>query len=90
MGMSRHIVRATVIVDFAFPEDVVPVTDSDGGYFGYKMPDGRVVEPAACIRIESPDEDSETFAVTDSEMSSLGITLQSYVEITMEGLGDVS
>lgn len=81
--------RATVVVDILIPEDATPITDSSGAWFGYKMPDGKTVEPAACLRIESADGESETFAVTDTEMGEVGTTLDNYVEISLNDMGKV-
>lgn len=81
--------RATVVVDILIPEDATPITDSSGAWFGYKMPDGKTVEPSACLRIESADGESETFAVTDTEMAEVGTTLDNYVEISLNDMGKV-
>jgi hypothetical protein len=82
--------RATVVVDLLIPEEATPITDSTGAWFGYKMPDGRTVEPAACLRIESADGESETFAVTDTEMEAVGTTLDNYIDIGLNDMGKVS
>jgi hypothetical protein len=78
------IITATVKVEIEIPDSAEPVTDSNGDCFAFKLADGRTVEPAFCIRVESSDGLSERFAANDDDMQAVGVVLLDYSEIMCE------
>jgi len=78
------IITATVKVEIEIPDSAEPVTDSNGDCFAFKLADGRTVEPAFCIRVESSDGLSERFAANDDDMQAVGVVLIDYSEIMCE------
>lgn len=80
-------VTATVQVQITIPDGATPVTGADGTCYGYNLPDGRRIDPAFCLRVESEDGEVERFAVTDNEISDLGFCLENYNEITIDDGG---
>lgn len=78
------ILKATVKVEIEIPDGVQLVTGATSGEaYAFKLADGRTVEPAFCVRVESSDELSERFAVTDEDMKSVGVELLNYSELTI-------
>jgi len=77
-------ITATVKVEIEVPDNAEPVTDSNGDCFAFKLADGRTVEPAFCIRVESADGLSEQFAANDDDMQAVGVFLVNYHEIMLE------
>ena len=78
------ILTATVKVEIEIPDSAETVTDSNGDCFAFKLADGRTVEPAFCVRVESSDGLTERFAAHDDDMQAVGVTLVSYNEIMLE------
>ena len=78
------IITATVKVEIEIPDSAEPVTDSNGDCFAFKLADGRTVEPAFCIRVESSDGLSERFAAKDDDMQAVGVVIPDYSEIMCE------
>ena len=78
------IITATVKVEIEIPDSAEPVTDSNGDCFAFKLADGRTVEPAFCIRVESSDGLSERFAANSDDMQAVGVDLINYSEIMCE------
>jgi hypothetical protein len=75
---------AIVKVEVEIPEGAEAITDTEGVCYGYTLPDGRRVDPALCLRVESEDGTAERYAVTYTEFSDLGFSLNSYNEVTFE------